>query len=100
MKAVRFHRLARVELDAAVAYDENCRSGLGLELDSEIERVVARISQNPGCGALYKDSACRYCVAKRCPYVVYFKEIENVIWVLAIAHGKRKPGYWARRRVE
>ncbi len=61
MKAVRFHRLARVELDAAVAYFESCRSGLGLELDSEIERVVARI---------------------------------------AIAHGKRKPGYWARRRVE
>jgi toxin ParE1/3/4 len=33
----------------------------------------------------------------RFPFVIFFHEHKEMIRVLAIAHGKRRPGYWARR---
>src|SRR5438128_231150 len=33
----------------------------------------------------------------RCPYLVVFRETDAAIQVVAVAHGKRKPGYWKRR---
>ena len=30
-------------------------------------------------------------------YAVFFREREHDVVVLAIAHGKRKPGYWIKR---
>jgi hypothetical protein len=32
------------------------------------------------------------------PYVVFFYVRQGTAIVLAIAHGKRRPGYWAERR--
>jgi hypothetical protein len=34
---------------------------------------------------------------KRFPYAVIFQEKEEVIFVVAISHAKRRPGYWAGR---
>ncbi len=31
------------------------------------------------------------------PYSVIFREEANSILILAIAHAKRRPGYWAKR---
>jgi len=100
MKSVRFHRLARAELDEAVGYYERCRPGLGMDFQAEVEHVIGRIKNNPASGALYRNSLVRACILRRFPYVIYHKEIADVVWVLAVAHGKRRPSYWARRRVE
>lgn len=47
MNQVRFHRSARAELEQAVDYYERHRSGLGLDLQNEVEAAVRRIQQNP-----------------------------------------------------
>ena len=39
----------------------------------------------------------RCVVARRFPYVIFFVEHENEIFVVAIAHTRRAPGYWAQR---
>ena len=33
----------------------------------------------------------------RFPFTVIYIERPNAIWIVAIAHGSRKPGYWFRR---
>jgi hypothetical protein len=39
----------------------------------------------------------RALVGPRFPYSVVYLEDEDEIWVLAVAHAKRRPGYWRGR---
>jgi toxin ParE1/3/4 len=100
MKPVVLHSQARAELDEAMAFYERQKAGLGLELQAEIEQAIARIQQTPQLGPPYKTTEFRYQVLRRFPYVIYCTELEQVLWVVAIAHGRRRPGYWRRRRLE
>jgi plasmid stabilization system protein ParE len=63
---------------------------------SRLEEVIKRISTNPRQfpKTLYNT---RSALLDRFPYAVIFREIENQIQIIAIAHGKRKPGYWLKR---
>jgi hypothetical protein len=29
---------------------------------------------------------------------VYYVELDDAIWIAAVAHQKRRPGYWTRRK--
>ena len=40
----------------------------------------------------------RRCLLKGYPYMLVFREALDRINVVAVAHGKRKPGYWRRRK--
>jgi toxin ParE1/3/4 len=98
MKPVVFHRDAEEELDGAMAYYESRRKGLGLSFQAEVERVVQLIQQHPQRWAVYKNTAFRKHLLKRFPYGVYYLELDHCIWIAAVAHQKRKPGYWSGRR--
>ncbi len=50
--------------------------------------------------ARYKNTDYRKCVIQRFPYVMYYMDLDAVIWIAAIAHAKRRPGYWMSRTPE
>jgi toxin ParE1/3/4 len=100
VKPVVFHSQARSELDDAVAYYEEQRHGLGLDLAAKVEQAVARIQQNPRLGSPYKRTVFRRQVVRRFPYVVFYRELDEAIWIVAVAHAKQRPDYWKRRKVE
>ena len=100
MTPVRFRREAKVELNRAAAYYEEQRDGLGLDLLSEVEKVTQRIGQNPKLHAVYKDTPCRKAVVARFPFNVFYQELDDVVWIVAVAHAKRKPDYWIGRTGE
>lgn len=79
MKPIRVEPEAKQETEAAVGWYERRRQGLGLELLGELELGVRRAA------------------ARRFPYFIAFIEIRNVIRILAVAHERRRPGYWAAR---
>ena len=54
MKFIVIHTEARKELDAAIAYYEAQKVGLGLDLLSEVEKVILKIQQNPNLGTPHK----------------------------------------------
>lgn len=97
MKPVIFHEEAKAELGEAVAYYEQQRTGLGLDLLSAVEEGVLRIQQNPQWGAPYKDTTLRHVLVRRFPYVIFYTERSDFIWIVAVAHGRRRPDYWRRR---
>jgi toxin ParE1/3/4 len=99
MKQARFHRSARAELEQAIDYYQRHRSGLGLDLQAEVEAAVRRIEQDPRGGAPYKNTRFCYRLVRRFPYVVFYRELEDAIWFVAVAHGRRRPDYWSRPRV-
>lgn len=100
MKPVVFHRDAEAELDAAMAYYESQRSGLGLDLQTDIARTIGRIRQHPRLFPLHNEGKLRKSPVGRFPYVIFYLELEENIWIAAVAHQRRRPGYWTYRAPE
>jgi toxin ParE1/3/4 len=100
VKPVIIHSEATGELDNAIQYYEKQKIGLGLDLLSEIEQVLEKIKINPNLGTDHTiEEVSRY-VIRRFPYIIFYVEFEAFIWLVAIAHGKRKPDYWKKRNLE
>lgn len=97
MKRIVFHPEARKELRDAVAYYETQRTGLGSALRSAIEMATQMIQQVPGIGSLYLGTPIRKFLARRFPYTIYYREFDDRIWIAAVAHQKRRAGYWLDR---
>lgn len=87
---------AEIELWEAVAYYEDKATGLGLDFASEIERMLAELGIAPERWPLRPDGTRRY-LTQRFPYMVVYTLHERHVWVIAIAHCKQQPGYWAER---
>ena len=97
MKPLVFHREAEAELRAAVAYYEGQREGLGTEFQTEVEEATNRIARTPQAFPLYGDQGLRKSLLKRFPYTIFYLELDDRIWIAAVAHQRRRPGYWANR---
>ncbi|MBD2681962.1 MULTISPECIES: type II toxin-antitoxin system RelE/ParE family toxin [Nostoc] len=74
MKFIVIHTEARKELDAAIAYYEAQKVGLGLDLLSEVEKAVMRIQQNPNLGSLYKIQGIRRYTIQSFPYLIFYTD--------------------------
>ena len=97
MKPIYFHPEAEKEFDLAISYLERQRTGLGLDLQAEVERAVASIQKNPRIHALYKHTNFRKHVLKRFSFNLFYQELDRFIWIAALAHQKRRPDYWIDR---
>jgi hypothetical protein len=94
---VTFHADALAELDDAAAYYEGQRPGLGADFWAEVEATLLRIQGHPWAFSRQRGSSCRKCLVNRFPYTVYFLERTQDIWIAAVAHHKRRYGYWMSR---
>jgi plasmid stabilization system protein ParE len=101
VKPVRVEPEAKQELAAAAAWYEERREGLGLELLAEVDAVFAAIARNPGRFPSYPrvapDLGVRRAAARRFPFSIAFIDLPSVVRVLAVAHERRRPGYWVGR---
>lgn len=87
---------AEVELWGAVSFYESRTIGLGLDLQVEIEDAVKAIAQTPDRWPL-RDDGTRRCRIHRFPYVMVYVCLPDGVWIIALAHCKRKPRYWTDR---
>jgi toxin ParE1/3/4 len=101
MKPIRVEPEAKEELAAAAAWYESRREGLGRELVVEVDAVFAAIVRNPTRFPLYPRVGAhldvRRASAGRFPYSVAFIDTGPAIRVIAIAHERRRPGFWVDR---
>ena len=87
---------AEEELIKAASYYEQQQSGLGIEFIKEVRRTCNLISASPKAAAKVRKEIRRRLV-RRFPFSVLYQEGEDSIQVIAIAHQRRKPRYWAKR---
>jgi toxin ParE1/3/4 len=99
VKPVVFHRAARTELDEAMGFYESCARGLGKDLQVKVEEAVEKIRRNPESWPPHKRTGFRKFFLERFPFTVFYIELPKVIWIGALAHARRRPDYWRRRRV-
>lgn len=78
-------------------YHEGERTGLALELAEEIDRAVRLIREQPMAGTDIGKGERKFTVG-RFRYNIIYRIEEKAIDVLAIAHHRRKPNYWRKRK--
>jgi plasmid stabilization system protein ParE len=98
---VRFEDEADLEYRLAGRWYEERREHLGLEFLVAIDAAIDRIVDLPRSGSpvprMSTDLPVRRIAVKRFPYHVIYLETKAQIRILAIAHDRRKPGYWETR---
>ena len=95
---VRIHPFALEEAEAAIEwYGQRSTRAAGMLLD-ELDQAINQISVHPGQFPDYVFGT-RRMVLRRFPYLIVFRETTAGVEIIAVAHGRRRPGYW-RDRVE
>ncbi len=97
MTPYRFHPDADAELEEAALFYESRLTGLGRSFAAEVERTIALVREFPDAGSPAGAKRRRVLVA-RFPYSIVYQHDAGEIVVVAVAHQRRRPGYWRRRR--
>jgi plasmid stabilization system protein ParE len=87
---------AERELDEAIAILEGTRRDRGMELLTAIETTLAMIGEYPDIGRKVRRRLRSFAMTDW-PYKLVYSLEGGTIVVWAIAHDKRKPGYWRKR---
>jgi toxin ParE1/3/4 len=94
---VIFLPAAQEELAATAAYLDDRAAGLGAEFVNDVERISALASTLPKIGHSL-DAIHRRLTLQRFPYnLIYRIGDGSVLVVVAVAHKRRRPGYWRSR---
>jgi plasmid stabilization system protein ParE len=100
-RRVVFEPEASRELEASALWYEAQRSGLGLAFLAAVDRTLDHLATWPGAGTLVPGVPAHLEVRQmpivRFPYRVAYLVTSQELRVLAVAHTRRRPGYWQSR---
>lgn len=99
---VRLLELAKREAHAAARWYERQQTGLGRRFLRVLYGTLLDIEQRPThyshLETVPDDVPIRRAITKKFPYLVIYEIRTDEVLVLAVAHTKRRPNYWKRRR--
>jgi plasmid stabilization system protein ParE len=93
---VLFEPAASHELNEAADFYDLERPGLGTEFLDAVETALLAVADNPGASPIELGET-RKRVVRRFPYSILYSFDDTVVHVSAIAHHRRRPGYWGER---
>jgi toxin ParE1/3/4 len=96
MKPLRFHPDARAEANAAFEYYRYESPRAALKFDDELNKAYRALRRFPRMCATYLHGT-RRVLLDRFPFSVVFRERLDDTQIIAVAHAKRRPGYWTKR---
>jgi toxin ParE1/3/4 len=92
VKPAEFHP----EFAESVAFYDAENSSLGNEFADAVEFAVQFVRASPQAGSPVRQTLRRWLV-RRFPYSIIYREESDRVYILAIAHHRRKPRYWHHR---
>jgi len=95
-KLFQFHPEAREELRNATRWYRTQNPFVSSEFRLAVTGSVRLIAQAPQRWAEYLHGTRRF-VIQRFPFSVVYLDDPELVTIIAIAHSKRKPGYWKNR---
>jgi plasmid stabilization system protein ParE len=93
---VRFLTLAQQEVDEAVVWFDERVEGKGIVFLDELDRVVRLVKAYP-LASIEIEPEIRRRLFARFPYSLIYGIEDDAIVVIAVAHSRRSPRYWADR---
>lgn len=101
IRSFRLLLQAERELDLARKWYDEQRYGLGLIFFDAFEAAVQYVQEFPDAGAAFPDPAfvktVRSFPIQGFPFHIVTTVVDDGLIVIAVAHAKRKPGYWLER---
>ena len=91
-----FHPDAEEEFIEAAAYYERNVPGLGERFAREVHQAIERLLKYPEIGFPIGPNL-RRIVLTRFPYYLIYSFTPDMLRVVAVAHTRRRPGYWRFR---
>ena len=92
----KFHPEAEREFVAAQVFYDDREFGLGRDFLDEVYETIGRIIDYPNAWPR-SSRRTRRCLCNRFPYSVIYRHTDTELTIYAVAHQKRKPGYWKKR---
>ena len=92
----RFLAPAEAELLEAIAYYAAIRADLGVRFKEAVSSAVRDAVTRPKHGAPRSGNMRRWLV-KGFPYSLIYRASEDEVVIVAVAHQRRRPEYWAQR---
>jgi plasmid stabilization system protein ParE len=94
---VAFHHAATEELIETAAYYEDQIPGLGERFIIEVERVGGVLTDQSEIGQRVGEIYRRILLV-RFPFSLIYRIKPDCIWIVAVAHHRRTPGYWKEKK--
>lgn len=91
-----FHPEAQREFLEAIDYYNGAEPGLGLQFYAEIKAAIELVEAFPDMWAEI-GGGIRRCLVRRFPYAILYSHEGEDIFIYAVMHTRRKPGYWQSR---
>jgi hypothetical protein len=96
VKRAVFHPEANQEYLEALEYYAAVGLELGERFDLEIHHLVTAVSRDPQRFFSFNPPA-RRALSREFPYSLVYVEEPDLVWIVAVMHAKRRPGYWQKR---
>ena len=96
-RALEFHPEAHAEFLAALERYERLRPGLGAAFLDAVQTAADYAQRSPDAGAPV-GTALRRVFVRRFPYCLLYAVDPDLLRIVAVAHFRRHPRYWADRQ--
>lgn len=97
MSRHRYLPLAREELNEAAAFYEASVPELGDAFLDDVERAIQAVEERPRIGVPLGRKF-RKTILRRFPFSIVYADRDAEIVIVAVAHQRRRPGYWRGRQ--
>src|SRR5579862_4573232 len=95
-KPFRFHSEAREEFRGAIRWYRAHSSLVSSDFRQVASEAIRTVSEGPDRWPRYLHGTRRF-VIQRFPFSIVYLDEADSITIIAVAHGKRRPGYWKQR---
>lgn len=98
MRPFRFHRAAREEVRAATLWYRERSADAARDFAAAVRCAIEGMRVHPDAWPAWRSQAeVRHRVLRRFPFSIVYVLERDVVIVLAVAHHRRRPGYWLDR---
>jgi toxin ParE1/3/4 len=95
-KAFRFHPEAREDFRDAIRWYRTQSTIASVEFRKTVSGAIRDVARSPQLWPKYLHGTRRF-VIHRFPFSVVYLDDPEILTIIALAHSKRKPGYWKHR---
>lgn len=93
---VELHPQALREARAARLWYKRRSPSAAIGFVAELDHAISSIGRDPALHADYIHGTKRYLMS-RYPFAVVYRIQSTLVLILAVAHVRKRPGYWTRR---
>ncbi len=96
-KPLRFHPQAEQEYLTALDWYRERSLIAAINFERAFDRAISRIREAPSRWPSYFKDFRKY-ILRQFPFSIVYQEFPSEVVIFALAHARRRPGYWRNRR--